>query len=506
MSNWLQKTSLPALPRRSSVRWQFQQLRNDKNKKKNPLHYDVIMYFMITGFDQPLRTSPSTREMPQSKPPVAVQQPSFTEALRFWLKLGWVSFGGTAAHIAIMHADLVEKKRWISSKSFLHALSHCMLLPGPEAQQLAIYIGWKLHGKRGGIVAGTLFVLPSMFVLLALSLIYAKFGNLPWIAAMFNGLKPAVIALILIALQRIAMKALRGIAQSIVAAAAFAGMFFFDVSMLLVMLGAVVLGIVLGILWPGLLYRPNDPGADEREGGYYIGLNSATVESAPLVKPAVKLASIVLMLWILPLAAFYFLAGDFHFWKDLALFFTKTAFVTIGGSYTVIPYVAQVTVSKLHWLTGLQMMDGFALAETTPGPLIIVVAFVGFMAGYNHFHGSLWMGTLALLATTFYTFLPCFLFVFAGAPLVERTQGEPMIQGILGLITAVVVGAILNLTLFLGKPVLFPSGIMALRGLDAISLGWVLLSLVLLRKFQLNVIHLILLSLGFGLIRYFLNL
>jgi chromate transporter len=192
--------------------------------------------------------------------------------------------------------------------------------------------------------------------------------------------------------------------------------------------------------------------------------------------------------------------------KNLLLFFTKAAFVTIGGSYTVIPYVAHVAVSKMHWLTSSQMTDGFALAETTPGPLMIVVAFVGFMAGYNHFHGSLWMGTLGLVATTFYTFLPCFLFVFAGAPLVEQTQDKPIIQGVLGLITAVVVGAILDLTLFLGKAVIFPSGRVALRRLDAISLGWVILSLVLLRRFKLNVIPLILLSIGVGLIRYLLGL
>jgi chromate transporter len=463
------------------------------------------MNLMITGLDKPFRTSPSTREMPQSKPPVALQQPSFAEALRFWLKLGWVSFGGTAAHIAIMHADLVEKKRWISSKSFLHALSHCMLLPGPEAQQLAIYIGWKLHGKRGGIVAGTLFVLPSMFVLLALSLIYAKFGNLPWIAAMFNGLKPAVIALILIALQRITVRALHGVVHWIVAAVAFTNMFCFDVSLLLLMFSVVVLGIVLGWLKPGLLPLPGKADFEETdEENYYIRLSPIPPEPAPLLRPIARLAGVVLLLWLLPLPALY-CAEDFHFWRTLVLFFTKTAFVTIGGSYTVIPYVAQVTVSKLHWLTGSQMMDGFALAETTPGPLIIVVAFVGFMAGYNHFHGSLWMGTLGLLATTFYAFLPCFLFVFAGAPIVEQTQGKPKIQGILGLITAVVVGAILDLTLFLGKSVIFPSGIVDLRLIDTISLGWVVLSLFLLKRFKLPVIHLILLSVGFGLIRYFVS-
>src|ERR1700735_1103320 len=200
---------------------------------------------------------------PQGEPLAAVQRPSFREALRFWFKLGWISFGGTAAHIAIMHDELVEKKRWISNGRFLHALSHCMVLPGPEAQQLAIYIGWKLHGKRGGAVAGTLFVLPSMFVLLALSLIYVKFGNLPWIAAMFNGLKPAVIALVVVALHRLAKKALRGPVQSGVAAAAFVCMFFFDVSLLLVILGAVVVGIILAALIPGLLHGPSAAGVEE---------------------------------------------------------------------------------------------------------------------------------------------------------------------------------------------------------------------------------------------------
>ncbi len=434
-----------------------------------------------------------------------VQRPYFREALRFWFKLGWVSFGGTAAHIAIMHDELVQKKRWISNGRFLHALSHCMVLPGPEAQQLAIYIAWKLHGKRGGVVAGTLFVLPSMFVLLALSLIYVKFGNLPWIAAMFNGLKPAVIALVVIALHRLAKKALRGPVQSGVAAAAFACIFFFDISLLLVMLGAVALGIILSALTTGLLHRPSAVDAEEDEEGYCISLDSATPEPAPLLKPAAKLASIVLPLWLQPLFAFYFFVGDFHFWKNLVLFFTKAAFVTIGGSYTVIPYVAQVAVWKMHWLTSSQMTDGFALAETTPGPLIIVVAFVGFMAGYNHFHGSLWIGTLGLVATTFYTFLPCFLFVFAGAPLVERTQGKPTIQGVLGLITAVVVGAILDLALFLGKAVIFPSGTVTLRQLDAISLGWVIVSLVLLQRFKLNLLYLILLSIGVGLIHYLLG-
>jgi chromate transporter len=403
-----------------------------------------------------------------------------------------------------MHDELVEKKRWISNRSFLHALSHCMILPGPEAQQLAIYVGWKLHGKRGGIVAGTLFVLPSMFILLALSVIYVRFGSLAWIAAMFNGLKPIVIALVMVALERVARRAVRGPIQGAVAVAAFAAMFFFEASLLIVMVSVIALGIALTAVRPDLLHRPGKASAQEDEECDYIGRSSAATKPIPLLWPMMKLAAIVLLLWLLPLPLLYFV-GDFHFWRGLALFFTKTAFVTIGGSYTVIPYVAQVAVLKLHWLTRLQMMDGFALAETTPGPLIIVVAFVGFLASYNHFHSSLWMGTLGLLATTFYTFLPCFFFVFAGAPLVERTQDNPMIAGVLELITAVVVGAILDLTLFLGKAVIFPSGVAGLKQLNVISLSEVILSLLLLHSFKLKVVPLILLGIGFGSVRYFLG-
>src|SRR6266436_7434111 len=433
------------------------------------------------------------------------QRPSFKAALRFWCKLGWISFGGTAAHIAIMHDELVEKQRWISNRSFLHALSHCMILPGPEAQQLSIYIGWKLHGKRGGIVAGTLFVLPSMFLLLALSVVYVRFGSLPWIAALFNGLKPVVIALVIVALQRVARRAVRGPIQGAVAVATFAAMFFFEASLLTVMLSAIALGIALMAVRPGFLHRTCNASAEEDEESYYIRHSSAATKPIPLLWPTMKLAAVVLLLWLLPLPLFYFFVGDFHFWRGLALFFTKTAFVTIGGSDTVIPYVAKVAVLKFHWLNRLQMMDGFALAETTPGPLIIVVAFVGFLAGYNHFHGSLWMGTLGLLATTLYTFLPCFFFVFAGAPLVEATEDNPMIGGVLELITAVVVGAILDLTLFLGKAVIFPSGVPGLKQLDVISLVWALLSFFLLQRFKLKIIHLILLGVAFGLIWNFLG-
>jgi chromate transporter len=322
---------------------------------------------------------------------------------------------------------------------------------------------------------------------------------------MFNGLKPAVIALVIVALQRVARRALRGPIQVAVAVATFAAMFFFKVSLLVVMFGVVVLGIVLTVVRPGVLHRPDEAEA-EKEEGYYIGSSSVATESVPLLKPALKVGAIALLLWLLPLSVFYFFVGDFHFWRELVLFFTKTAFVTVGGSYTVIPYVAQVAVSKLHWLTGPQMTDGFALAETTPGPLIIVVAFVGFLAAYNHFHGSLWLGTVGLLATTFYTFLPCFFFVFAGAPLVERTQNKPMIRNVLELISAVVVGAILDLTFFLGKAAILPSGVVGVKQLNTISLGAVMLFLLLLQRFKLKIVHVILLGIGLGSIRYFLSL
>jgi chromate transporter len=282
-------------------------------------------------------------------------------------------------------------------------------------------------------------------------------------------------------------------------------MFLFNVSMPLTMLAAIVLGVALSLLrpeWLHLSMDTNQPTGQDDVAGAKMGRQ----EHGPVVKPLLQLTAIALLLWLMPLPWFYLFGHDFHFWKTLALFFTKTAFVTIGGSYTVIPYVAQVTVSKLHWLSKLQMVDGFALAETTPGPLIIVVAFVGFMAGYNHFHGSLWMGTVGLLATTFYTFLPCFLFVFAAAPMVERTQNIPLIRGVLLLITAVVVGAILDLALFLGKAVIFPSGLVTPRSLDAISAAWVVLSLLLLKRGKMNVLYLILLSVIFGVLRYELGL
>ena len=423
----------------------------------------------------------------------------FTEALWFWWRLGWISFGGTAAHIAIMHDFLVEKKKWISNGHFLHVLSHCMMLPGPEAQQLAIYIGWKLNGRKGGIAAGSLFVLPSMFVLLALSIIYVRFGNEPWIAAMFGGLKPAVVALVILALMRIAGRALITPLQRIVALGSFLAIACLHASIPFVMFGVIVLGLLMGWRRPDLL--ANGPAVEtvrKSAGAAELGWKKN-------LRSSIKIIAVALLLWLVPLLSLYWWGYDFGFWKQLSLFFTRTAFVTIGGSYTVIPYVAQIAVTKYHWLSQAQMLDGFALAETTPGPLIIVVAFVGFMAGFNHFHGSLLMGTVALLATTFFTFLPCFLFVFVGAPFVERTHGKRSVEAVLGLITAVVIAAMLDLAVFLGRGVLFPTGNLYLTSLDWIALPWIGVSLLLLRAFKVNIGGVIGLSLFMGLVRWLIH-
>jgi chromate transporter len=432
----------------------------------------------------------------------SLERPSFKEAFKFWFKLGWISFGGTAGHIALMHDFLVVKTKWISNGRFFHALSLCMLLPGPEAQQLAIYIGQQLHGKKGGLVAGILFVLPSMFILLGLSIIYVSFGNLPWIYAMFNGLKPAVIAIIVIALYKVGQKSLQSWLHFLIAGIAFACIFYYNISLLTIIIGTILLALIIRYLNPALLHGDSKTNDQElTDGEYYINSTSASPYGEFELKRFVRQLLIFLLFWLTPLVYFLVFSHDFLFWKRLILFFTQTAFFTFGGSYTVLPYVAQFAVDKLNWLSKMQMVDGFALAETTPGPLIIVVGFVGFIAGYDHFHSSLLMGSIALVTTTFYTFLPCFLYIFVGGPLIERSHGSGTVSGILKLVTAAVVGVILNLTIFLGKDVIFPGGI-SLPHLNLVSLAWIIISVILLVKFRLNVVYLILLSLLVGLLRH----
>lgn len=430
-----------------------------------------------------------------------MEKPTFKEALKFWAKLGFISFGGPAGQIAIMHEFLVNKKKWISDSKFLHALNYCMILPGPEAQQLATYTGWMLHGTLGGIAAGILFVLPSMFILLGLSSIYVLFGNLPWIHALFSGLKPAVIAIIILALIKIGKKSLLSPFHYVVSIAAFISIFFFNIPFPLIIVGTIVTASSFRQFFPALFKTKNSDAnkkeIDEKE--FYI--NKHTITSNIGFKPLRfwKQICVGVLLWTIPLIAFYFLSSDFEFWKKLSLFFTQAAFTTFGGAYAVLPYVAQVSVEKFNWLSNSQMIDGLALGETTPGPLIMVLVFVGFMAGNNHFGGSLAMGALGLVTTTFYTFLPCFLFILVGAPIIERTQENKKVKEILTLITAAVVGVILNLTIYLGKAVIFPASI-SFASLDYITLSWIMISFVAMHRFKIGMIPWIGISVIFGLV------
>lgn len=431
------------------------------------------------------------------------EKPAFKEALKFWTKLGFISFGGPAGQIAIMHEYLVDKKKWISNSKFLHALNYCMILPGPEAQQVATYTGWLLHGTWGGLAAGILFVLPSMFILLGLSIIYVSFGDVSWVYALFSGLKPAVVAIVILALIKIGKKSLLSPFHYLTAFAAFICIFFLNIPFPLIIIGTIILATI-GHKFLLPFFKTNNNTTETREideKEYYINKNTV-VENAGFV-PLLFLKRLGLtgLLWIVPLVAFYFLTSDFEFWKKLTLFFTQAAFVTFGGAYAVLPYVAQVSVEEFHWLTELQMIDGLALGETTPGPLIMVLAFVGFMAGYNHFGSSLAMGTIGLITTTFYTFLPCFLFIFAGAPIIEKTQENKQLKAILSFVTAAVVGVILNLTIYLGQALIFPKEL-SLAGVNYITVAWIFISFIAMYRFKMGIIPWIGISAVFGLASY----
>jgi len=399
--------------------------------------------------------------------------PSLREALGFWWKLGWISFGGTAAHLAIMHSELVEKRQWIESDHFFHALNHCMLLPGPEAQQLAIYISWKLHGKLGGLLAGTLFVLPSTAILLCLSLVYVLFGNRLWMANLFHMLKPIVAALVLLALIQIGRRALTSPLQWCVAIISFLCMTVFHIPLPWIMAILVAVAIAVAAL-RRLQSRDGDDVQSRKPKGH---------EFRNMSRRVLGIVSGCAVVGILPLVFLCLFGKDFRFWLQLSGFFTRTAFVTIGGSYTVLPYVAQVAVAKFAWLSHAEMIDGFAMAETTPGPLIIVVGFVGFMAGFHHFHHSIAMGTIALLITIFYTFLPCFLLVFVGAPWIEKANESQSNRLVLKCITAVVVAAILQLTIFLIHAVLVPA---ESGRIDPWAAVWVVSAVLLLQLVRLR--------------------
>ncbi|MEY2479942.1 MAG: chromate transporter [Verrucomicrobiota bacterium] len=359
-----------------------------------------------------------------------------------------------------MQSELVDKRRWIAQSRFLHALNYCMLLPGPEAQQLAIYVGWLLHKTAGGIVAGTLFVVPSIFVLWSLSFVYAAYGGVPWIAAIFYGLKPVVMAIVAAAVIRIGKKALRNEIMWAIAALAFMSIFFFKVPFPIIIFSAGIIGLIGGKLWPAKFDVISSHSADATS--VLDDRDAAPEHTRPSIARAVRVTIVCLLLWWLPIALVAFFLGTDHTIFREGIFFSKAAVVTFGGAYAVLPYVAQHAVEHFGWLKTGQMMDGLGLAETTPGPLIMVLQFVGFMAGWNQPENlsPLLAATIGALITTWVTFTPCFLWVFLGGPHIEQLRGNKTISTALSAITAAVVGVILNLAVWFTLHVIhLPNGV-----------------------------------------------
>ena len=420
---------------------------------------------------------------------------SFWQAFMFWLKLGFISFGGPAGQIALMHEELVVRRKWLSEKRFLHALNYCMLLPGPEAQQLATYIGWLMHKTRGGVAAGVLFVLPSLFLLIGLSWLYIAYGQVTWVAGLFYGIKPAVAAIVLQAAYRIGSRVLHNNLLWTIAIASFMAIFALNVPFPLIVLAAAIIGFVGGRLSPASL----------RMGGGHAAVAVSTVnaligDDTPTPSHAVftwkRLWQVLLaatVLWLVPMGLLMFQFGWDHTLTQMSWFFTKAALLTFGGAYAVLPYVFQGAVEQFGWVTATQMMDGLALGETTPGPLIMVVAFVGFVGAYAQAllgPDSLFLaGALAATLVTWFTFLPSFIFILAGGPFVESTQNDLKFTAPLTAITAAVVGVILNLALFFGYHTVWPQGFGA--PLDITSALIALAAAIALLKYKLNVMQVI---------------
>ncbi len=413
-------------------------------------------------------------------------QVSFNSAFRFWLKLGFISFGGPAGQIAIMQRELVENRKWIDQDDFLHALNYCMLLPGPEAQQLATYIGWRLHGIKGGIVAGALFVIPSIFFLLILSYIYAAYGNVPQIVAVLDGFKAVVVAIVVEAVIKIGKKAFKTYWHVLISAVAFAAIYFFHVPFPLIVLGAAIVGFLSS------RFKVQDSKFDE---------STKIEDQKPKTEnQTLKIISTCFVLWLLPFLAVVILFGFDNIATKTLLFFTQAAFVTFGGAYAVLAYVNQAAVSA-GWLTSVQAVDGLALAETTPGPLIMVLQFVGFMIGWNNpiFGNQIWSAIFIALITTYVTFLPSFFFIFVGAPYIEKLRNNQNLSAALSGVTAAVGGVILNLALMFGAAVIFPQ-----QETNLFGLSLAVLSFIALYFFKLDVLLVVILGGIFGLMRWFL--
>ena len=437
---------------------------------------------------------PVSLSTPEPSHPATVEV-SFWQAFLFWLKLGFISFGGPAGQIALMHQELVERRRWISDRRFLHALNYCMLLPGPEAQQLATYIGWLMHRSWGGIVAGALFVLPSLLLLIGLSWIYVAYGELPLVAGLFHGIKPAVTAIVFQAAHRIGSRALKNWALLAIAAAAFCAIFVFGLPFPLIVAAAALIGYLGGRMAPDSFRLGGGHGkAGKSFGPALIDDDTPTPEHARFGWGRLsRVLGAGGLLWLLPMGWLSARHGWDHAWTQMGWFFTKAALLTFGGAYAVLPYVFQGAVDHYGWLTPAQMMDGLALGETTPGPLIMVVAFVGFVGGYVKAllgPDSLFLaGAVAATLVSWFTFLPSFVFILAGGPFIESTHNDLKFTAPLTAITAAVVGVILNLALFFGYHVLWPEGLDA--RFDWVSALIALGAAIALFRFKLNVIHVI---------------
>ena len=424
-------------------------------------------------------------------PPISIWQ-----ALGFWLKLGFISFGGPAGQIAIMHQELVENRRWISEKRFLHALNYCMVLPGPEAQQLATYIGWLMHRTWGGVIAGALFVLPSLFILIALSWVYIAYGDVPIVAGLFYGIKPAVTAIVVHAAHRIGSRALKNNALWAIAAASFVAIFALKLPFPIIVLAAAAIGYLGGRFVPLYFNGANGHGnAQKSYGAALIDDNTPTPKHA--IFSWSRLVSVVVagaLLWSIPLGLLCAIYGWQHHFTQMAWFFTKAALLTFGGAYAVLPYVYQGAVEHYKWLSPTQMIDGLALGETTPGPLIMIVAFVGFVGGYLKAQllggdNLFWSGALAASLVTWFTFLPSFIFILAGGPFVETTHNNLKFTAPLTAITAAVVGVIVNLALFFGYHVMWPKGFSG--QFDAAAALIAVAAAIALFTFKRNVMHVI---------------
>lgn len=436
---------------------------------------------------------------------------SFAEAFRFWVKLGFISFGGPAGQIAIMHKELVDKRRWLSDERFLHALNYCMLLPGPEAQQLAIYIGWLMHRTWGGIVAGFFFVFPSIFILLALSYVYAAFGNVPAVAGVLSGFKPIVVAIVVEAVIKIGGKALKRWAHFVIAGLAFVSIYFLHVPFPLIVLTAAVIGLLGARLMPTVFAaQPKTKEADKKTEGEGLAADALPLAIDDYAPPpphtlpnkarTFMILAAGVTLWLLPFLVVALWRGWDSIHAQEYRYFTQAALVTFGGAYAVLAYVAQAAPAY-GWMSSAQAVDGLALAETTPGPLIMVLQFVGFMAAWNNPQGmdQTTAAVLGGLITTYVTFLPCFLFIFIGAPYIEVLRGNKNLTGALSGVTAAVVGVVLNLALVFGAAVIFPNG--STGNIEWFSAGMSVAAFVALYKFKADVLLVVLIGGLIGLAR-----